>query len=88
MKNLYEIIDSLIELTATKEFGNLSEDTNIQLDNIIDDLIHMTKLEDSDGVFPGPVPDLRRGLSQEEFEYMLLFEKLIDGMMNNRLAMA
>ena len=80
MKNLYEIIDSLIELTATKEFCNLSEDTNAQLDNIIDDLIHMTK--------ENPVPDLHRPLTQEEFEDMLLFEKLIDGMMNNRLAMA
>ena len=66
MKNLYEIIDSLIELTATNK---LPEDVALQLDDIIDDLINVTQ--------ENPVPDMRCPLTQEEFEDMMLFEKLI-----------
>ena len=76
MKNLHEIIDSLIELSSTEEAKPLRE----QLDIIIEDLVYL-ELGKNDGLS-------FKDLSPEEIEEIMLFEELMKGLMRNKLAMA
>ena len=76
MKNLHEIIDSLIELSSTEEAKPLRQD----LDIIIEDLVYL-ELGKKDG-------RSLEDLSPEEIEEIMLFEVLMKGLMRNKLAMA
>ena len=76
MKNLHEIIDSLIELSSTEEAKPLRQD----LDVIIEDLVYL-ELGKKDG-------RNFKDLSPEEIEEIMLFEELMKGLMRNKLAMA
>lgn len=76
MKNLHEIIDSLIELSSTEEAKPLRQ----QLDVIIEDLVYL-ELGKKDG-------RNFKDLSPEEIEEIMLFEELMKGLMRNKLAMA
>ena len=76
MKNLHEIIDSLIELSSTEEAKPLRQD----LDIIIEDLVYL-ELGKKDG-------RSLKDLSPEEIEEIMMFEELMKGLMRNKLAMA
>ena len=76
MKNLHEIIDSLIELSAKHEAKPIRE----QLDIIIEDLVYL-ELGKKDG-------RSFKDVSPEEIEEIMLFEELMKGLMRNKLAMA
>ena len=76
MKNLHEIIDSLIELSSTEEAKPLRQ----QLDVIIDDLVYLELGIKNGRNF--------KDLSPEEIEEIMLFEELMKGLMRNKLAMA
>ena len=76
MKNLHEIIDSLIELSSTEEAKPLRE----QLDIIIEDLVYL-ELGKKDG-------RIFKDSSPEEIEEIMLFDELMKGLMRNKLAMA
>ena len=76
MKNLHEIIDCLIELSAKHEAKPLRK----ELDVIIEDLVYL-ELGKKDG-------RNFKDLSPEEIEEIMLFEELMKGLMRNKLAMA
>ena len=76
MKSLHEIIDSLIELSATEEAKPLRQ----QLDIIIEDLVYLELGKKEGRSF--------KDLSPEEIEEIMLFEELMKGLMRNKLAMA
>ena len=76
MKNLHEIIDSLIELSAKHEAKPIRE----QLDIIIEDLVYLELGKKDARNF--------KDLSPEEIEEIMLFEELMKGLMGNKLAMA
>ena len=76
MKNLHEIIDCLIELSAKQEAKPLRN----QLDVIIEDLVYLELGKKDARSF--------QDLSPEEIEEIMLFEELMKGLMRNKLAMA
>jgi hypothetical protein len=76
MKNLHEIIDSLIELSAT----NKAKPMRQELDVIIEDLVYLELGKKDSREF--------KDLSPEEIEEIALFEELMKGLMKNKLAMA
>jgi len=76
MKNLHEIIDSLIELSAKHEAKPMRQ----ELDIIIEDLVYLELGKSNSREF--------KDLSPEEIEEIALFEELMRGLMKNKLAMA
>ena len=79
MKELNEIVDSLIEVTTSNE---LSDKIKEDLDVIIDDLVYLT-MEAKPQTY-----DQKDLLSVEELEEMAMFEKLVKGMLSNKIALA
>ena len=76
MKNLHEIIDCLIELSAKHEAKPMRQ----ELDIIIEDLVYLELGKSNSREF--------KDLSPEEIEEIALFEELMRGLMKNKLAMA
>ena len=76
MKNLHEIIDCLIELSAKHEAKPMRQ----ELDIIIEDLVYLELGKKDAREF--------KDLSPEEIEEIALFEELMKGLMKNKLAMA
>jgi|GEM_PF-6017746 len=79
MKDLHEIVDSLIEVTTSNELSDKIKD---DLDMIIDDLVYLT-MEAKPQTY-----DQKDLLSVEELEEMAMFEKLVKGMLSNKIALA
>lgn len=79
MKELNEIVDSLIEVTTSNE---LSDKIKEDLDVIIDDLVYLTMEADPKKY------NYKDQLSVEELEDIMLFEKLVKGMLSNKIALA
>ncbi len=79
MKELNEIVDSLIEVTTSNELSDKIKD---DLDMIIDDLVYLT-MEAKPQTY-----DQKDLLSVEELEEMAMFEKLVKGMLSNKIALA
>ena len=74
MKELNEIVDSLIEVTTSNELSDKIKD---DLDMIIDDLVYLT-MEAKPQTY-----DQKDLLSVEELEEMAMFEKLNDKLLLN-----
>ena len=79
MKDLHEIVDSLIEVTTSNELSDKIKD---DLDMIIDDLVYLT-MEANPKKY-----NYKDQLSVEELEEMAMFEKLVKGMLSNKIALA
>ena len=79
MKDLHEIVDSLIEVTTSNELSDKIKD---DLDMIIDDLVYLA-MEAKPQTY-----DQKDLLSVEELEEMAMFEKLVKGMLSNKIALA
>ncbi len=79
MKELNEIVDSLIEVTTSNELSDKIKD---DLDMIIDDLVYLT-MEANPKKY-----NYKDQLSVEELEEMAMFEKLVKGMLSNKIALA
>ena len=79
MKELNEIVDSLIEVTTSNELSDKIKD---DLDMIIDDLVYLA-MEAKPQTY-----DQKDLLSVEELEEMAMFEKLVKGMLSNKIALA
>lgn len=79
MKDLHEIVDSLIEVTTSNELSDKIKD---DLDMIIDDLVYLTMETDPKKY------NYKDQLSVEELEEMAMFEKLVKGMLSNKIALA
>ena len=80
MKNLHEIVDSLIEVSTSKD---LSDKVKEQIDVIIDELVYIIMEKDKRANY-----DYRKDLSDEELEDIMLFETLVKGMIDNKIAIA
>ena len=79
MKDLHEIVDSLIEVTTSNELSDKIKD---DLDMIIDDLVYLA-MEAKPQTY-----NQKDLLSVEELEEMAMFEKLVKGMLSNKIALA
>ena len=79
MKELNEIVDSLIEVTTSNELSDKIKD---DLDMIIDDLVYLTMETDPKKY------NYKDQLSVEELEEMAMFAKLVKGMLSNKIALA
>lgn len=79
MKELNEIVDSLIEVTTSNELSDKIKD---DLDMIIDDLVYLA-MEANPKKY-----NYKDQLSVEELEEMAMFEKLVKGMLSNKIALA
>jgi hypothetical protein len=79
MVDFGKMIDKLIEISTTQD---MSEEVKLQLDDVIEELIHL-EIEKNGNV----VPDLNE-LSPEELEEIKLFEMFVRDVMDNKLAMA
>jgi len=79
MADFGKMIDKLIEISTTQD---MSEEVKLQLDDVIEELIHL-EIEKNGNV----VPDLNE-LSPEELEEIKLFEMFVRDVMDNKLAMA
>ena len=79
MKDLHEIVDSLIEVTTSNE---LSDKIKEDLDMIIDELVYIV-MEAKPKKY-----DYKKDLSVEELEEIQLFERLVKGMLENKIAQA
>ena len=79
MVDFGKMIDKLIEISTTQD---MSEEVKLQLDDVIEELIHL-EIEKNGSV----VPDLN-DLSPEELEEIKLFEMFVRDVMDNKLAMA
>jgi hypothetical protein len=79
MADFGKMIDKLIEISTNED---MSEEVKLQLDDVIEELIHL-EIEKNGNV----VPDLNE-LSPEELEEIKLFEMFVRDVMDNKLAMA
>jgi hypothetical protein len=79
MADFGKMIDKLIEISTNED---ISEEVKLQLDDVIEELIHL-EIEKNGNV----VPDLNE-LSPEELEEIKLFEMFVRDVMDNKLAMA
>ena len=79
MADFGKMIDKLIEISTNED---ISEEVKLQLDDVIEELIHL-EIEKNGSV----VPDLNE-LSPEELEEIKLFEMFVRDVMDNKLAMA
>ena len=79
MVNFGKMIDKLIEISTNQD---LSEEVKFQLDEVIDEMIHV-EIDNNKQI----VPDFN-DLSPEETEEIKQFEMFVRDVMNNKLAMA
>ena len=79
MVNFGKMIDKLIEISTNQD---LSEEVKFQLDEVIDEMIHV-EIDNNKQI----VPDFN-DLSPEEMEEIKQFEMFVRDMMDNKLAMA
>ena len=79
MVNFGKMIDKLIEISTNQD---LSEEVKFQLDEVIDEMIHV-EIDNNRKI----VPDFN-DLSPEEMEEIKQFEMFVRDVMNNKLAMA
>ncbi|MGYP001433722181 len=79
MVNFGKMIDKLIEISTNQD---LSEEVKFQLDEVIDEMIHV-EIDNNKQI----VPDFN-DLSPEEMEEIKQFEMFVRDVMNNKLAMA
>ena len=79
MVNFGKMIDKLIEISTNQD---LSEEVKFQLDEVIDEMIHV-EIDNNKQI----VPDFN-DLSPEEMEEIKQFELFVRDVMNNKLAMA
>ena len=88
MADFGKMIDKLIEISTNED---MSEEVKLQLDDVIEELIHLEIEKNGDRVL---VPDLNEldslseSLSPEELEEIKLFEMFVRDVMDNKLAMA
>ena len=79
MVNFGKMIDKLIEISTNQD---LSQESKNQLDEVIDEMIHV-EIDNNKQI----VPDFN-DLSPEEMEEIREFEMFVRDVMNNKLAMA
>ena len=79
MVNFGKMIDKLIDISTNQD---LSEEVKFQLDEVIDEMIHV-EIDNNKQI----VPDFN-DLSPEEMEEIKQFEMFVRDVMNNKLAMA
>ena len=79
MVNFGKMIDKLIEISTNQD---LSEEVKFQLDEVIDEMIHV-EIDNNKQI----VPDFN-DLSPEEMEEIKQFEMFVRDVINNKLAMA
>ena len=79
MTDFGKMIDKLIEISTNQD---LSEEVKFQLDEVIDEMIHV-EIDNNKQI----VPDFN-DLSPEEMEEIKQFEMFVRDVMNNKLAMA
>jgi hypothetical protein len=79
MADFGKMIDKLIEISTNED---ISEEVKLQLDDVIEELIHL-EIDKNGSV----VPNLNE-LSPEELEEIKLFEMFVRDVMDNKLAMA
>jgi len=79
MADFGKMIDKLIEISTNED---MSEEVKLQLDDVIEELIHL-EIDKNGSV----VPNLNE-LSPEELEEIKLFEMFVRDVMDNKLAMA
>ena len=81
MVDFGKMIDKLIEISTNED---ISEEMKCNLDDVIDELIHLEIDKNGDRVL---VPDFT-DLSPEEMEEIKLFEMFVRDVMDDKLAMA
>jgi len=81
MVDFGKMIDKLIEISTTQD---MSQEVKLQLDDVIEELIHLEIDKNDNRVL---VPDFNE-LSPEELEEIKLFEMFVRDVMDNKLAMA
>ena len=79
MVNFGKMIDKLIEISTNED---LCEEVKFQLDEVIDEMIHV-EIDNNKQI----VPDFN-DLSPEEMEEIKQFEMFVRDVINNKLAMA
>ena len=79
MVNFGKMIDKLIEISTNQD---LSEEVKFQLDEVIDEMIHV-EIDNNKQI----EPDFN-DLSPEEMEEIKQFEMFVRDVINNKLAMA
>ena len=86
MVDFGKMIDKLIEISTTQD---MSEEVKLQLDDVIEELIHL-EIEKNGSVVPdlNELDSLSESLSPEELEEIKLFEMFVRDVMDNKLAMA
>jgi hypothetical protein len=81
MVDFGKMIDKLIEISTNED---ISEEMKCNLDDVIDELIHLEIEKNDNRVL---VPDFN-DLSPEEMEEIKQFEMFVRDVMNDKLAMA
>ena len=86
MADFGKMIDKLIEISTNED---ISEEVKLQLDDVIEELIHL-EIEKNGNVVPdlNELDSLSESLSPEELEEIKLFEMFVRDVMDNKLAMA
>ena len=86
MVDFGKMIDKLIEISTNED---ISEEVKLQLDDVIEELIHL-EIEKNGNVVPdlNELDSLSESLSPEELEEIKLFEMFVRDVMDNKLAMA
>ena len=81
MVNFGKMIDKLIEISTNQD---ISDEVKCNLDDVIDELIHLEIENNGEKLI---VPDFS-DLSPEELEEIKQFELFVRDVMNNKLALA
>ena len=86
MADFGKMIDKLIEISTNED---ISEEVKLQLDDVIEELIHL-EIEKNGSQVPdlNELDSLSESLSPEELEEIKLFEMFVRDVMDNKLAMA
>ena len=86
MADFGKMIDKLIEISTNED---MSQQVKLQLDDVIEELIHL-EIEKNGNVVPdlNELDSLSESLSPEELEEIKLFEMFVRDVMDNKLAMA
>ena len=86
MVDFGKMIDKLIEISTNED---MSQEVKLQLDDVIEELIHL-EIEKNGNVVPdlNELDSLSESLSPEELEEIKLFEMFVRDVMDNKLAMA
>ena len=86
MADFGKMIDKLIEISTNED---MSQEVKLQLDDVIEELIHL-EIEKNGSQVPdlNELDSLSESLSPEELEEIKLFEMFVRDVMDNKLAMA